>query len=506
MVRDRDREYTLRGSETRTLATVGAFRVVSSRDLRDHHDRPLDPRSGDLRHLREQGLINTVRVPGSREHAVALTKEGRGLLERHRERDQGNRQTFWDGLKREREREHDLQVYRAYERAVERLANRGARVERVILDHELKREYQTWLHERDRDRSDYDGHPDRTDEEIRGWAIEHDLPYFDDEAHFPDLRIEYQEPDRRWEHDDIQGTTEHYRGAHAASAARERLYHIHHRPLYHATGEPGSRYRRTVPVRSAAERLMRLDAALTDPNLDWLTTRCEKVAYIQARTAPGSLKRRVDPQIQETPDVTNEFPGTFPIGIDTSGHVTLLYLATVPWTDDFRTFLFGHTTLLGVTPAWTMRLVFPQPLRRALAAYQTVIHEELESPLQADTIYDLKRYFFHRRRGTDLNAIPEALRAFLKRCAEAFGGPRFTHLYRRWLTDEDAAWTPVSPVASEALASGHAQVECVVLPHTYEHLSPLVSRRRARRRGLQKRDERGDVTPHSINPSLNPLP
>ncbi len=220
MVRDRDREYTLRGSETRTLATVGAFRVVSSRDLRDHHDRPLDPRSGDLRHLREQGLINTVRVPGSREHAVALTKEGRGLLERHRERDQGNRQTFWDGLKREREREHDLQVYRAYERAVERLANRGARVERVILDHELKREYQTWLHERDRDRSDYDGHPDRTDEEIRGWAIEHDLPYFDDEVHFPDLRIEYQEPDGRWDHDDIEVTTEHYRGAHAASVAR----------------------------------------------------------------------------------------------------------------------------------------------------------------------------------------------------------------------------------------------------------------------------------------------
>lgn len=45
IVRDRDREYTLRGSETRTLATVGAFRVVSSRDLRDHQDRALDPRS-----------------------------------------------------------------------------------------------------------------------------------------------------------------------------------------------------------------------------------------------------------------------------------------------------------------------------------------------------------------------------------------------------------------------------------------------------------------------------
>jgi hypothetical protein len=109
LVRDRDREYTLRGSETRTLATVGAFRVVSSRDLPDRYNRPLDPRSGDLRHLREQRLVETVRVPGSREHAVALTREGRSLLERHRDRDQEDRQTFWASVKRERELEHDLQ-------------------------------------------------------------------------------------------------------------------------------------------------------------------------------------------------------------------------------------------------------------------------------------------------------------------------------------------------------------------------------------------------------------
>src|SRR6267142_204503 len=79
IVRDRDREYTLRGSESRTLATVGAFRVVSSRDLQDHRDHPVDPRSGDLRHLREQGLVETIRIAGSRDYAVALTKEGRSL-------------------------------------------------------------------------------------------------------------------------------------------------------------------------------------------------------------------------------------------------------------------------------------------------------------------------------------------------------------------------------------------------------------------------------------------
>ena len=48
----RNREYTLRGSETRTLSTVGAFRVVSARDLRDHNERPADPRGGDMRDVR----------------------------------------------------------------------------------------------------------------------------------------------------------------------------------------------------------------------------------------------------------------------------------------------------------------------------------------------------------------------------------------------------------------------------------------------------------------------
>jgi hypothetical protein len=220
IVQQRDHQYTLRGSESRSLATVGAFRVVSSRDLRDYNGRTLDPRIGDLRHLREQGLVETRRIPGTRDHAVALTKEGRSVLESHRDHDRDGRQTFYAGLKRERELEHDVQVYGAHERHAERLNERGARIERIVLDHELKSQYQTWLHERDRDRRDYDGHPDRSDDEVLEWARVHDLPYFDDEVHFPDLRIEYQERDGSRDHDDIEVTTEHYRGAHAASVAK----------------------------------------------------------------------------------------------------------------------------------------------------------------------------------------------------------------------------------------------------------------------------------------------
>ena len=219
-VRCDDRTYTLRGSEVRTLATVGAFRVVSSSDLQDHRGGATDPRAGDLRHLRDQGLIEIARVPGSRDHAVGLTKAGQEVLERYRDERPEHRQGFHAGLVRPREREHDLHVHKAYREAASRLEDRGARVERVVLDHELKSEYQRWRHGRDDDRDDMDGHGERTLDEVRAWAADHDLPFFDNEVHFPDVRVEYQEPDGRWGREDIEVVTPHYRGAHAAAKAR----------------------------------------------------------------------------------------------------------------------------------------------------------------------------------------------------------------------------------------------------------------------------------------------
>jgi hypothetical protein len=219
IVMDGDHRYELNRDDSRSLATVGAFRVVAERDLRDSREESADTRGPDLRHLRDEGLMRFVALD-SREHAVTLTGRGHHLLEAHRrDRDDAREQSFYAGVSRPRELSHDVQLYRAYLREEERLRDQGADIRRVILDHALKREYQEWLQERNRGRPDSDGRPDRDAREVERWAREHDLPYFDERVHFPDFRIEY-ELDRRERHEDVEIVTGHYRGAHAASVAR----------------------------------------------------------------------------------------------------------------------------------------------------------------------------------------------------------------------------------------------------------------------------------------------
>src|SRR5207247_178362 len=138
-----DRSYRLRHSEVRALATIGAFRVVDAADIQS-----ASPRYGDLKQLRQAELIEfTPKVlDGHRTTVVTLTRQGEALLERHqRTLEKEPRQAFYAGIVKPREVAHDAQLYRAYATAAERLHDSGARVRRVVVDYELKREYQRFL-------------------------------------------------------------------------------------------------------------------------------------------------------------------------------------------------------------------------------------------------------------------------------------------------------------------------------------------------------------------------
>ena len=217
-----DEQYDLRGSEVRTLAIVGAFRVVPIDDLRDHGDRAADLWHGDIDHLRTEGLIRHVAAV-DRENGtdlVTLTERGRELLESHRSADPEPAQIFHDGLARERELTHDAHLYGAYLRATDRLVEEGAHIERVVLEQDLKRDYQVFLQEPNRGRHDSDGRPVREPDDVRRWADDHDLAYVEGRVQFPDFQIEYLWPDGRREIENVEVLTPHYRGAHVAGKVR----------------------------------------------------------------------------------------------------------------------------------------------------------------------------------------------------------------------------------------------------------------------------------------------
>src|SRR3954471_447721 len=209
------RTFELRGSEARTLATVGAFRVVPDTDLRQQHGTS----SADLRHLRDLGLVRTVPhvVGKTRTRLVTLTERGRSLLEgARRGGERQASQTFYAGISKPRELTHDSHLYRAYCRASERLVASGARIRRVVLDDELKGAYQRFLQASNRGRRDGRGRPDRHADEIAEWAVANQLPMRDEHVQFPDVRVEYDDREGRPGIEDLEVLTPHYRGAHAA--------------------------------------------------------------------------------------------------------------------------------------------------------------------------------------------------------------------------------------------------------------------------------------------------
>jgi len=272
---------------------------------------------------------------------------------------------------------------------------------------------------------------------------------------------------------------------------RARVYHVHHKPLYFVIGEMSSRYRRTVSARLVVERLMVLDAVLGMPDVEWLTTAAEKAALLERLTADASSGAPLAPAIAGASDAPPRLLSGAPIGVDSRHRIVLLFLATEPDVEGFRTFLQAQATLLRAVPMWTLRIVFPRPLDRTFSAYQAIVREEFESPLHAATISELTWYFEHRR-----VAMREALHPTTRQtfdvAVKTFGDPRFTAMYQRWLRRGKAVFGgPSSPAIAEALASGRGRVESVVLPHVYRHLFPLVADTPARPVSMDRGLRRG---------------
>ena len=271
---------------------------------------------------------------------------------------------------------------------------------------------------------------------------------------------------------------------------RARLYHVRHHKLYRAIGQPHSKHRRPVAAGQVLDRLMRLDAVVLFPDFLYLATEEEKVALF-AVMAP-SLPRERLPHITVGTGASQRvrlFPYDQPIEVTSTGRVVFTYLVTSPYVEEFRAFVQRHADLLGALPGWTLRVLFPERMATAMAAFEETARYELTATLRAETLGELKWYFNKRRSTTDPRALTFEDEEFWRHQA-AFDTPRFRQLYRRWLSDGDSVFDALSsPGIAGALERGTGRIESHVIVLSYRHLAPLDSLFRSCRKGVEGVDK-----------------
>lgn len=205
-VAGRGRSYVLSPSEIETLATIGSFRVIPEDQLAVSGSPPVT-RSPNLVRLASAGLVERREIVVNQQpvRVCALTREGKVLVDAHQSaRPRSRPQIYHAGLVKPREMAHDAQVHRLFLAESERIQAAGGTVTRVVLDYELKRDYQAYLNRRDRP-----AHAS-AEEDRRAFAEQAQLALVDGRLALPDLRIEYETPDGTLAYRDVELVTEHY--------------------------------------------------------------------------------------------------------------------------------------------------------------------------------------------------------------------------------------------------------------------------------------------------------
>lgn len=266
---------------------------------------------------------------------------------------------------------------------------------------------------------------------------------------------------------------------------RARVYQLRYQSLYRAIGEPNSPNRKPIAAARVVERLMLLDSIVTQPELVWLSTVSDKVAFFTAASScpPERLPHKSVGTAAERR--VQLFPDALPIGVDSSGRPVFIFVGNTWKSDDLRAFLQRHADLLRSLQGWTVRLVLAPDLAMVKAPFELAARDELVSPLSAATLAELLWYFEQRRERKSTPDSADADR--FRRTERAFAGTRWRLLYRRWLIDGDAALDIASsPAIRDAIARGESLIESEVLQHSYRPLSPIASLVRARVRRVEK--------------------
>lgn len=255
---------------------------------------------------------------------------------------------------------------------------------------------------------------------------------------------------------------------------RARIYHVRHRELYDAIGDPDSRLRRPPTVPRALERLMLLDVVLAEPDLIWLSTPDEKLAHVSVLT---SIKADALPQAA-SPLGSHEparcFPDHAPVGIHPQGRWVVVCLLTQDGKRELRTFLERHLAFLAALSTWTLRVAIPAHMAPFGLRLVEEVTKGLSWRFDGQFRDDLVWYFEQRRSGGNPDSLPDADDRAWRARKRQFSGIAFSALYPVWLTQGDNVFPTVAARVGDALLREAATIEPLVLPHAYSHLAPLV--------------------------------
>ena len=273
---------------------------------------------------------------------------------------------------------------------------------------------------------------------------------------------------------------------------RTRIYHVHHKPLYAAIGDPDNRHRRRLTFEQAIERLLVLDGVLMDPSLTWLGTEREKRAHFGGLSGLD-LRDNEYPRLvfgRAPKQTVRYFPDKLPIGHAEYGR-THVFLYPVHAVDlvHFSLFLLRHQQLLHALPFWTVRVLLPRPLARHADSFRWATRAALATPLEPYLRTELLWYFELTSRGGVDEWQRNADR--MREARRAFRGPKFIALRRLWQTfGETELYGTTSRVLLDQMERDRGRVECVVAAHDYDYLRSL-----ARLKSPGRADHRGDEPP-----------
>ncbi len=204
------------------MTDIGTFRTVDVRDLARFVYGGDEARlKYDLESLRTQGLVEEktlFRAHRSARKLVTLTAQGQRIVRKASGLPEDQR--IYHGFVKPKELDHDADLYKVYQKAVEEIREKGGKPTRVRLDFELKESINR--------AKQAAGHlsGDERRRLLTAVAEEHGLMIDETTIHLPDIQVEYETRDGGVERENLELLSRNYRedGIRGKAAAGFKIY------------------------------------------------------------------------------------------------------------------------------------------------------------------------------------------------------------------------------------------------------------------------------------------